>query len=76
MSTNCLMCNKPASTKPHLYPGPLRVWMYAPSQGTFKQEGGRVKMDMMEVDLHTPCVGSFLVMNKDKDLLLCLKPGQ
>jgi hypothetical protein len=33
-------------------------------------------MDMMEVDLHTPCVVSFLVMNKDKDLLLCLKPGQ
>lgn len=74
MKTVCFMCNKPASAQ-HLYPGPLRVWMYAPAgDGLKKTEGGRVELTMNEVDLHTPCVGSFLVLNKEKDLMLCLKP--
>lgn len=72
----CLMCNKPGAVGPHLYPGPLRGWCYAPLEPESFDVGGTVvRLKASEpVLLHTPCVGSFVVMNRDKNLLVFLEP--
>lgn len=66
----CKMCDKPGAPKPHLYPGPVRKWWYSPDRNEPHLNG------FQEVDLHTPCVGSFMVLNAEQDLHVRLHPSE
>lgn len=66
----CAMCNKPGSAQPHLYPGPVRTWWYSPHDNEPHLNG------FADVKLHTPCVGSFILTNHERDIHVRLHPSE